>query len=310
MASSGVLLAALVLAAGLPSPVHAADHGIEFEATVGGRALSDVTENEPLAVRPEDDMPVHIKITNSGPAPVEVRSVRLIGEALGVPFFTYGTRIDLPLQPGATDTRDFQLDVSDLSVNATGLLPGRIVLLDRDRKPLAEARFTVDVRGSLRSAYGIFSLLVALATLLLLGAALLRLALGRLPENRWYRAVRFAVPGIGLGLTLTFTLSALGRLVPDPTTWPWLVVSGGFIGLVAGYLTPTPRAQEADDEAEATGAREPELGVETTSEPQDAAEAERRAPRPEETAAVPLPSTPPEPDQAVLEARSPHVRSS
>jgi serine/threonine-protein kinase len=86
---------------------------------------------------------------------------------------------------------------------------------------------------------------------LLLIAALYRLATHQLSGNRWLRATRFAVPAAGLGLTLTFTLSALGLLMPSPTASLGFVGAGTAVGLLLGYLTPDPRVSDRSDDDEA-----------------------------------------------------------
>jgi len=237
--SVGALLAILIFAL-VPTSASAAEDGVAFRTVLDGRPVNEIDANEPLRLKPDRELNVRIVVENRSRRAVHVRTVRLHGDVLGLTFFDYTTRVDLSLPAGRSGTKQFALDLSTLSSEATGLLPARISLLDRDREVLAGSGFPVQVEGSLRSAYGIFALLVAFATLLLLGGALIRLAAGRLPENRWFRALRFAVPGMGLGLTFTFTLSAFKVLVPNPGAWLGLVVVCGLVGLVFGFLTPTP----------------------------------------------------------------------
>jgi hypothetical protein len=97
-------------------------------------------------------------------------------------------------------------------------------------------------------------------TALGLGTALVAMARHQLPENRWRRAVRFATPGVGLGLLVVFTLSALRVFVPEPGRWiPILLISSSAF-FVLGYLTPTPD-YEGDDEDE-------DEAIEPTLEPE------------------------------------------
>lgn len=207
--------------------------------------LARVDSNRPLVLDPAREVSMDLQIENPGDEPVTLRSVRLQGQVLGMTFFDYATRVDLELVAKDSTRLVLPLDVSELGGQATGLLPARLTLTDADRDVLAQDPFPVEVRGSLWSTYGVFGLLVAAVTVVLLVAALLRLALGLLPRNRWLRASRFAVPGIGLGLVLTFTLSVLTVLVPDPDTWVRTVVVGGVLGLLAGYVTPSPEARQA-----------------------------------------------------------------
>jgi hypothetical protein len=233
-------VAAALLSLLLVSSAHAADGDVQLTARLADRDVADFSGGSPLVLRPAEELAVDVRMQNTADEPVEVRYVRLDGRVLGMTFFSYSVRVDVQLEPGDEDARTFSLDVSDLGDQATGKLPGRLVLLDPEREVLAAEAVPVDVQGSLTSAYGIFSLLVGITTALLLVAALTRLALGRLTEHRWFRATRFAVPGIGVGLTLSFTLSALGVLVPHPGRSITLAVGGGLVGLLFGFLTPTP----------------------------------------------------------------------
>jgi hypothetical protein len=104
-------------------------------------------------------------------------------------------------------------------------------------------------------------------TLVLLAGVLWRLATGRLSPNRWRRALAFAAPGLGLGFLVTFTLSALRIALPEAGLWAPLVLGGGIIGFIAGYLSPTPG--DEDEVAEEPAA---EAGADDAGEPEHAAE--------------------------------------
>jgi hypothetical protein len=231
------LAGGLILVTG---PVAAADNGgVTFTATLDGRGLDSIDANEPLKLHPDRGVLIDVTAHNGGSSAIEVRSVRLDAHVVGLAFFTYTTRVDLSLAPGASGSRHFLLDLGDLGGQATGLLPAEVTLLAADRSPLAARAIPVDVRGKTRSVYGVFALGVGAVTLLLLIGLLIRLAAHRLPENRWSRAWRFAVPGAGIGLTLTFTLSALRLVVPSARASTLLFVGAGLVGFVAGYLSPS-----------------------------------------------------------------------
>lgn len=252
------LVAGLVLASAPPAGAVGPADRLSAEVTVDngdGRPvpLRDVDANQPLTLDPSRDVLVRLRVSNPGARPVVLRTVRLEGRVMGMTFFDYATRVDLTVDRGATVELPLPLDMSQLGAQATGLLPARLSLLDEDRAVLYQDPFPVAVQGSLWSTYGIFGLLVGAVTLVLLGAALVRLALRALPRHRWLRASRFAVPGLGLGLTLTFTLSVLRAVVPDADSWAATVVSGGLLGLLVGFVTPSPdvrRRREQADERE------------------------------------------------------------
>jgi hypothetical protein len=58
-----------------------------------------------------------------------------------------------------------------------------------------------------------------------------------------------------LGLTLTFSLSALRVLLPNPADWVTILLLSTLILFVLGYVTPTPsiydRPEDDDDREEA-----------------------------------------------------------
>lgn len=223
----------------------AADHPLTVTATVAGASVKDAGSNSPIALRPNDTTVVSVAVTNTGSAPVEVRSVRLSGRVLGLAFFSYTTRVDLTVAPGGKGSRTFALDLSDLDGQATGLLPARLDLLSSDRTVLYSEHGTVDVKGKVLSVYGVFGLAVAAITALLLLSLAIALVRRTLPDNRWARSARFAVPGVGFGLVVTFSLGVARVLVPSTPVSLGLMVAGLLAGGVLGYLTPAP-ADEAD----------------------------------------------------------------
>lgn len=250
-------LMTLALALGAPAVAGAAPPGptgddpppLQWTASLDGHAVhpaaTDGTARDPVLLDPEQPTVVSVSVT-AGEEPVNVSRVRVEGRVLGLAFFVYTTRVDLRAAPGSTDSRQFTLDLLDLQGQATGLVPGRVVLLD-GRDEVDSAGFSTRVEGSLRSVYGTFGLAVGAVTVVLLWAALWSLARGRLSQNRWRRGTAFAVPGVGLGLTLTFTVSALAWVMPSATTWLTLLLLCGGVGFAAGYASPTPATD--DDEA-------------------------------------------------------------
>lgn len=243
-----VLVVAGVLTLGQPVAAQGEEGGLAFTATVDGTPLGSVDANDPLELRPGEELPIEIEISNDTGQDLFVRGVRLDSQVLGLTFFTFTTRIDARVDDGDTVTRSFLVDLGDLGEQAVGLLPAQLSLIDEDRSMLVGDSFPVDVRGSITSVYGLFGIIVAIITALLLAAALVRLAAHRLPANRWSRAARFGIPGFGVGMTLTFTLSALRLLTPGAGAWVTAVLVCGAIGLVVGYLSPDPRDEGDDDQ--------------------------------------------------------------
>jgi hypothetical protein len=245
-----LVLAVLVLSDAETSAQTDGDVDVAIAVSVHGRAASDFNSNDPLRLEPDEKIVFDVEITNEGSAPATVRSLVLRGEVLNLTFFSYETRIDAEVEPDDTEERSVPIELTGLDGQATGLIPASLQFLGPDRDVVASEEFPVDVQGSLWSVYGVFGLLVAAITVLLLLGVLYRLATRRLPANRWSRAVRFGVPGLALGLTLTLTLSALGVLAPHPVNSLTIVLVSGAILFVVGYLTPAPEEEAADLEEE------------------------------------------------------------
>ena len=250
---------ALGVAALFPAgPAGAADRdGITFSASLDGRTTGSLDAGHPLRISPNAAVSIAIKVHNGGSAPVFVRSVRLQSRVAGVLLFASSTRIDLNLPGGATATRTLDADLGDVRSQATGLLPAEVALLGPQRSQLASEALTVDVRGSLLSVYGLFGIAIALITIGLLISGMLRLVTGRQPANRWRRAIPFAVIGVGVGLTLTFSLSALRIFAATPSLWILLIVIGGLAGFAFGFTTPNPTDGDDDDDDDLVDAPEP-----------------------------------------------------
>lgn len=252
------VLLALLVASLIPGPLSlqaAAAQGtdgsaptVQWEATVNGRPVDQIDANEPLRLEPEEGAKLDLTLTNTSGQEVSVRSVRLDGKVMGLTMYNFTTRIDLVLAPGEQTTRTFDLDLIDLSGQATGLIPSRLQLLDNERNVLQEQSFPADIRGSVNSVYGVFGLAVLGITLVLLAGLLLAIRRTEMPRNRWRRAVRFVPVGIGLGLVLTFSLSALRQLSPSAASWTTVVLVCAAGAFALGYFLPVgvPDDQEPD----------------------------------------------------------------
>lgn len=266
-ARTSALLAAVILAllsvAGLAgnalaaSPAAVTPEGedtaatLQWEASINGRPVDQIDANDPLRLDPGEGAIVEVSLTNPTDAEVQVRSVRMDGTVMGLTMYNFTTRVDVVLPAGAQTTRTFDVDLIDLSGQATGLIPSRLQLLDGDRVVLQEASFPADIRGSVNSVYGVFGLAVLGITLLLLGGLLLRIHRTKMPQNRWLRALRFLPVGIGVGLVLTFTLSATRQLSPSATSWASLVLGAGAVAFLIGYVLPIGVSPE--DETDSDG---------------------------------------------------------
>jgi hypothetical protein len=196
---------------------------------------------------------VVLTVRNDTAASVEIATVRLAGQVMGLTFYAYDTSVSFKVAPGAVATYRFALRLIGLEGQATGLIGSSISVLDAGQHPLASENLVVDVRGSLASVYGLFGLAVLVLTLLAFLGVLFGLARHRLPVNRFRRSLRFLVPGVGLGLFLGFTLSATRVFVPQPGRWVPLVIGSAAVLFGLGYLTPSPEQLDHEELEVVTG---------------------------------------------------------
>lgn len=247
-----VVVLAVVVAGGAPSARAAApvgDDAFTWVVTLDGTAL-EATGDGRVDLPGSGEVRVTMSVENTTEEVLDVRYVRLQGRVLGMDFFVYTTRVDMLVQAGDDDDRDFALDLLDLGRQASGLVPAELTLLDGQGDVVATREFTVDVDGRrLTSVYALFGAAVALATVVLLARALWALARGRLPANRWRRGVTFAAPGLGVGLVATFSTSVAGWVTPQASWWVPLVSGCAALGFAVGYLLlRAPDDEDRDDE--------------------------------------------------------------
>lgn len=220
---------------------------LDLDATLDGRAVADAGANDPIELGESDQVDVTLVVTNRSSAPVEVRSVKLGATALGVTFVSYDTVVVLDVPAGESREIAFTLPIYDIGDQAMGLVPGALVAYDGRGQVVGEQRFTLDVAGSSSSLYGRFGLLLVGFTVATVGLNLWLAARRRLPTNRLMRGLRFAIAGVGLGLTLCFVLSALRVLAPYPEVWPPLVIVPGLGFFLLGLLSPGRLRIEEDE---------------------------------------------------------------
>ena len=236
-------LVTLALSAGAPA---GASGSVSMSARINGTPAASSTQENPVNLSPDHHASVSLQVADSTGTPLTITTVRIEGTVIGLTFFSYDTSVNLRVRAGTT--LHFALDTSGLGGQAVGLIPGSVKLLDARHDVVASQSMVTDVHGSLISVYGLFGLALLILTILAFADVLLAIARHRMSPNRWRRAVRFLTPGIGLGLVLVFTLSALAVWIPSPGTWLVTVVVSAVVFFVLGYLSPTPRATEEDDD--------------------------------------------------------------
>ncbi|RIK06435.1 MAG: hypothetical protein DCC49_11490 [Acidobacteria bacterium] len=238
-------LGALTLAALVSlsmTPAAAQTKSANINVSINGANVKGVSE--PLKL--DASAPQHFKISvnNSSSAEVHVAIVSFEGKVVGLPVFRCEGLVSLVVPPGGAADQEFEMDSNCLKDQATGLMPAKITVYDQNRAMLDSWNLTLDISGSLKSIYGLFGIALAALTVLSILGGLISLARHRLSPNRWSRAMRFAIPGIGLGFTIVFALAAAGIAVPTATMWiPVVGASFAALGLF-GYFSPKPDEPE------------------------------------------------------------------
>ena len=247
-APSVVALAVLAAATALVSApgAHAQDGPVTIHATVDSHDVAIGASAEPIPLYPDRIIDVAVDVANHGNDPIEISSVQLVGRVLGLTFFSFATGVELTVAPGASGNVHYQLDLTDLKHQATGLIDTQLIVRNHARDQVAVVHTVADVRGSLWSVYGLLGLALLVLTVLATVDAAIAIARHRDSQNRWRRGLRLLTPGIGIGLVLAFTASVARWWVPS--TESWLMASGitAATFFVLGYFSPTP-ADEDDD---------------------------------------------------------------
>jgi hypothetical protein len=242
-----VVLAATTTLFGAPV-AHAQDAPVTIHATVDGHDVAVAASAEPIPLYPDRTVDVAVDVTNHGTDPIEIASVQLVGRVLGLTFFSFATGVELTVAPGASGNVHYQLDLSDLKHQATGLIDTELIVRNHGRDPVAVVHMVADVRGSLLSVYGLLGLALLVLTVLATVDAVIAIARHKGSQNRWRRGLRLLTPGVGIGLVLAFTASVARWWVPS--TRLWLLVSGvtAVTFFLLGYFSPTPGDDDEDED--------------------------------------------------------------
>jgi hypothetical protein len=232
---------------GLGMSAAGATPDVAFSAVVGGQPVLLSTDAHPAQINPKHPTPIRITVKNRDSTSLHVATVRLEGEVLDLPLFSYDTAVGLVVPPGKTKSLLFYVNMTGIGSQATGLVGSTITLLSPDGAVITSQPLITHVHGELHSLYGLFGLAVLLLTASSFLFALLALVRHTLPANRWLRGLRFLIPGFGVGLVLTFTFSALDIFTPGTGHWLPLLVVTSLTGFALGYLSPAPDGEAYDD---------------------------------------------------------------
>ena len=242
------LVVAMLFCGIVGMPTAAAQSGVTASATINGHNVNGSDASDPVQLRPGQPADVAIELTNDGSRPVEVTQVELAGRVLGLNFFTYATTVDFTVQPGNRGTLHYQLDLTGLHGQATGLMGGQLTVKGTLGEQIATMPIVTDVRGSVLSVYGLFGIALFVLTVLALVDAAIGIARHRLSANRWGRGLRLLAPGIGVGLVLMFSASVARLWVADTVQWLLLAGVTAAVFFAIGYLAPVPGDDDADED--------------------------------------------------------------
>ena len=239
-----VVAGGFVVLALSPTQAGATTPGLTFVAELNGVQATLSSDAHPAELYSNAPATIRVTVTNRTNSPVEVATIRFQGDVLDLPLFSYDSAIDLKVAAHGSASLAFPVSTEGIGSQATGLVAATITALGVNGAAVASNAVVTKVHGSLRSIYGLFGLAVLVLTVSSLLLALVAMAGHRLPSNRWVRAVRFGIPGFGIGLVMTFTLAALGLFTPGPGHWLPLLIITSATGLAFGYLTPSPNEAE------------------------------------------------------------------
>lgn len=235
VAALGVFLAVEVGS----SPARAATtSSVTATFTIDGHPVARRSDSNPIRLDPVHPARVTVAVTNRRPDPITVAAVVLRGRAFNITFFDFETQTALHVEPGKTETQEYLLDFASLDGQGDGLIPASVRLLDDHRDVLAGQNFTADVRGRITSLFGLFAVEVTVFTGIMFAGAVIALARGKLHQNRFRRALRFARLGVGVGVVVVCGFAVLRIFVPRPSHWLPIVLVTTAIGFGVGYLTP------------------------------------------------------------------------
>jgi hypothetical protein len=233
---------------GVHAPVAGAvASNVVFTASINGQSAALSSDAHPAQLYPTKPAIIRITVSNHSASTQHVATVRVEGTVLDLPLFSYDTAVNLVVPPGSTKSLSFPLELTSVGSQATGLVVGSVTLLQPNGTAIESQSLVTNIHGSFASLYGLFGLVVLILTVFSFATGLLALVRHTLPQNRWLRAVRFLVPGFGVGLVLTFTLSAFHVFTPGPGHWLPLLIVPSATGLALGFLTPAPDEEEFDD---------------------------------------------------------------
>lgn len=249
MAATVILVILTVLSPATPAAAEVAP-GVTWSASINGTEVRAASGTQRIPLQGNGSASLIVRMQNVGTRPTSVRYVRLQGSVVNLQFYVFTQRVDMSVPAGGSDEREVDIDLLDLGRQATGLIPSEVVLLDARGNEVDSKPFTADVQGRANSVYGTFGVAVGLITLTLLAGALWRMISGTAHRNRWRRAMSFAAAGLGLGFTLTFTMSVLRWATPAGRLWATFLLLGAVCGFAAGYLSPTPVQDDAVEEAQ------------------------------------------------------------
>ena len=247
------LLATTLALVAVPGPAAAAAGGagtFSFTASLDDQRLDLSSSSDPVLIQTGRESTLSLDLRNGTDAPVVVRQVQLRGQAFAVTLVSYDVLIQARVPARSEVSVDVPVDFGDLDEQVVGLFPASLSLAEPNGHTLATQDFTMDVRGQALSLMGVFTIVVAIATVLSIIAIWVAVLRRRLPPNRWRRALRIGVTGAGVGVVLTLVLAELRLVAPSGSVWIPIVLVPTLAACALGYLSPGPLAIEEEEEEE------------------------------------------------------------
>ncbi|MER3396525.1 MAG: hypothetical protein C4319_07065 [Acidimicrobiia bacterium] len=240
--ATGIIAIAPIAASPPATGQTSSESALEIEAEIEGAKLAQGAET-PVKVVASEPTRIRIVATNKGSTPRELSGIRFEGKVIGIPVFRCDVIAPILVPPGQSVERSFEIEPACLRDQATGLVPAWLTVNGPQQIPLRRWALVLDIKGSLKSIYGLSGLFIVVVTLFALASLLAALVRQKLPSNRFSRAMRFMTVGLGVGFSLVFVLASAAVMVPEAENWIPIVVIPAIVSTVAGYLSPSPQRE-------------------------------------------------------------------
>jgi hypothetical protein len=209
-------------------------------ARLNNRDLSSGTNDDPIPLDNEPEVPFLVEVRNNTDRPVDVRWIRFELETLSISWAHYDLRTHTTVDAGESTTISEPLDFFDIDTTGKGYIDSTMGVYDLEREELAAQDFALDIEGNTSSTISVFVILMLALTIICIVEVLIGITRRTLPANRFLRAVMFAFTGAVAAVTIVVGAAVLDIVLMTPTTYVRVIAIFTIVAGVLGYLSPGP----------------------------------------------------------------------